>query len=70
VSKKSIVEATIGRPRILAKQNPSPQGENKPIFYGRTENLRFSVDEQCSPLQASVETEVFDSLKIGQLSRS
>ena len=45
-AEKVSVGAIIDRPWILPKQNPSPQGENKVIPFGKPEKLRFSAGDQ------------------------
>ena len=39
--KKAPVGATLGRPWILPKQNPSPQGENAVIFLRKIRKTTF-----------------------------
>ena len=48
---KDSVGATIGRPQILPKQNLSRKAKTPSFFGEKSENLRFTTDEQCSPLQ-------------------
>jgi len=40
------VGAITDRPRILPKQNPSPQGEKLIFPCGKSEKLRFSAGDQ------------------------
>jgi hypothetical protein len=56
---KESVGATIGRPLILHGKISRRKAKDRLFSFGKSEKLRFSADEQCSPLRFIPATKFF-----------
>ena len=60
--KNVFVGATIGRPLILQSKICRRKAKWRLFSCGKSENQRFSADEQCSPLHSNKKIRFFDRL--------